>query len=562
MSLRHKRKTFINTILLLIVTIGLGQACSKVNLNRIDSTQVFSSKGSFCVSVDDFTRYNKILFVIDKSGSNGNNDPNDIRRGDNIQRFLDQFRADQYYRWGLISFNGDEANSYIIDPVSGSPAFGDSNQMQTAINTYRNDPDNGQTPYLTALGIAKQTIEADMITNPQEDSVYNIFFMSDGRPTDGPTDYVQNSPTDPYVRAVRDIISIAPNRIFLSTAFYTPGAADTVIEALGLRYLAEAGGGSFTNMENNDTIDFDEVRVGIRKKAMVIKRMGIVNLNSGFCLDGTVGVDSDADGLCDKDEIWINENYQNALEGQQLDPRNRNSIHAAYSDKFVYKFQLLPTGDRLGNCTFGVDDEDFDLVNPCEEMMLNDNNANGPTPQWTEQMRNASGGTADKTNPDSDGDGFLDGLEFYQFGIRASAVNYLNILERFSGGITGEDLMTEHRHPRFPERFDANSYDASLLYAGVNMEGENCYNFNQSQLALYPTLEVPDTSTPIERLRHGAGENVVLMYYIAVPEDDPNSKGYLFHSYQKVPYTEKSGILGLKYDQYEMYKIPNFPAIN
>ncbi len=532
--------------------------CTKVNLNRLQQAETFSSKGDFCVTVEGFTRYNKILFIIDKSGSNNNNDPDDIRRGDNIQAFLDQYRNDAFYKWGFIAFNGQDSKSYIVDPVSGVPIFGEAGEMQTAINTYRGEPDNNDTPYLTGLQLARLAIQEDITRNPQEDSIYNIFFMSDGRPTDTNVDYVQNDPNDPYIRAVRDLISVAANRIFLSTAFYTPGAPDTVQEALGLRYMAEAGGGTFTNMENSNTLDFDEIRVGPRRKPMIIKRMAIVNLNSGFCLDGSIDVDSDADGLCDKDELWINTQYADALQGRQLDPTNRNSINPDYSDKFVYKFELLPTGDILGNCTLDKDDVDHDMLTPCEEVLLSDNNANGPTPQWTEEMRNLAGGTADQKNPDSDGDGFLDGLEFFQFGVRAAAVNYLNILERFSGGITGETLMIEHRHPRAPERFDQHSYDVSMLYTGVNSEGDNCYSYDQNQLALYPTRGLSALNAGSKPgLAHEAGENVILMYYIAVPEDDPNSRGYYFYSYQKLQHARGgSAIQDLDYDAYTSYRVP------
>ena len=48
----------------------------------------------------------------------------------------------------------------------------------------------------------------------------------------------------------------------------------------------------------------------------------------GFCLDGKVDVDSDVDGMCDRDELQMNQEYTKELEaeGVSFDPSNRFSF--------------------------------------------------------------------------------------------------------------------------------------------------------------------------------------------------------------------------------------------
>jgi uncharacterized protein YegL len=63
--------------------------------------------------------------------------------------------------------------------------FSDANAMQAAIDqTPRNSDDEGCTPYLAGLSLARLAIEKDLEAYPDEDSVYNVFFMSDGKPND------------------------------------------------------------------------------------------------------------------------------------------------------------------------------------------------------------------------------------------------------------------------------------------------------------------------------------------------------------------------------------------
>ncbi len=61
----------------------------------------------------------------------------------------------------------------------------------------------------------------------------------------------------------------------------------------------------------------------------------------------------------------------------------------------------------------------------------------------------------------------------------------------------------------------------------------DCYEFRQSVLPLYPTLEVNAGDT-LEGLEHKAYENAIYVHYIQTPQSDPNGDGILRYSVQKL----------------------------
>lgn len=548
--------------------------CGDVKINPTVNVANFSSMGNFCLSPDKKINWNKYLFIIDKSGSNRTSDPDDVRRADNIQRFLDKHAADEYTKWGFIQFGQDinsKSTSYIMDPVTGKEGFSDSQAMQTAIQTHRSTPNAGCTPYLVALVKARTMMETDMRDHKEEASIYHIFFMSDGMP-DNPTNsngcgdgVVNKTPDDPHASEVKNIAALSPGRVFFNTVYYNP--VQTRAEAPdGLEYLAQIGKGVFKNLENQNTLDFDSLIGGVETIPHMIKgpRLFVKNLNAAFCSDGRIDVDSDADGLCDKDEAKYTKIYQAELKGKVFDPLNRNSLNKFYNDSFILKFQL-ENRKILPECSpERSTDEDHDLLNECEETLLNDVAANGPTEDWNRMLSQKYGKSASKTNPDSDGDTFLDMFEFNQFKLPSSAVNFTNTRDQYGHGLEGIDLMVENRHPMSPEIFGPNQYDAKTLFAGKKMYPDgrlyNCYNFSQMQLALYQTQSFLGSSDPISKsVKHGVSENLIMIYYISVPEDDPNGLGILNYSIQKLRYQPKGGLGGLRFDKFEEYVVPKEP---
>ncbi len=572
-------------LLMLVFSLAGFQNCSDVNLKRpVEQAIIQSSKDELCVAPPEgIPRYSKVIFIVDKSGSNVGDpnagrpgtDPNNRRRADNIQAFVDSKRNDPYYKWSFIVFGlpSNDAQAYINennnpkDPTFGTPA-----DMDAAIAKHRATRDEGCTPYLAGLDLAQRAIKEDLEDFPDEDSTYNIFFITDGFPTDhgyvAPGDVctglpIRATPDNIYIKKVTDVVSTLPDRVFVNTAYYTPATSletrtpDQRAAAEGLAYLATAGKGRFTDFINSDTIEFNEVKTGARPERWMIKRMMTYNLNSAFCSDASIEADSDADGICDKDEELFNNVFAAKLPpGLKFSPQNRNSIDTTYSD--LFSFNIISSNDSLDPCTLPNEDKDMDLLNECEERMLSDSQANGPTPQWTEQLKTLDGGAASPKNPDSDGDGFLDSLEFFVFGVKSASVNYLNLQDRYSGGITGETILAEHRHPRDPTRFDSNNYDANLIHTGINSDGQNCYRFNQTQLALYPTKPVtPVQVSGYEHLAHETDENIVLVYYIIVPERDPNGKGVMLYSYQRFHWQDASFNPGISISKgFQEYAVP------
>ena len=485
-----------------------------------------------------------------------------------METFFASHQSDPYYKWGYIAFgvDGNKAMAYINSGSTDQPIFSDAAAMQTALGLQRSVPDAGCTPYLTALSLAKAAIQTDMKNNPDQDSIYNVFFMSDGFPNDanaavacGSTTPVTNSPTDPYLMKVQDVLSLSPNKIFLSTAYYATAANDPTRDAAsGLAAMARVGKGKFVDLDSAGSINFDDLKLGPQPQSLILKRMVAYNLNAAFCSDGTIDADSDADGICDKDEIYYNTKFAPYLKGRKFDPQNRNSIDPNFSDLFSYKLGVLPTGTGIPKCLAAAATGDFELLNQCEKLVLEDKNANGPTPQWTDEMRGIGGGTADPLNPDSDGDGFIDLIEFFTFGIPSAAVNYQNIFDRYAGGITAETIMAEHRHPMRPQVYDSSSYDGKVIYNGIDDNGQNCYSYKQTQLQLYHTLPVTQTQVSgLPSLVHDTDENLILLYYLIVPDNDPNGKGYYYYSVQKRNFSEQGSEVHLDMDHFKMYQVPS-----
>ncbi|MCB0362338.1 MAG: hypothetical protein KDD35_06435, partial [Bdellovibrionales bacterium] len=470
-----------------------------------------------------------------------------------------------------IAFGVNLSNSIAYIGDNQLPTFGDASDMQAAIDRQRSDGDDGCTPYLNALSLAKTAIIQDLEDHPEEDSVYNVFFMSDGAPNDtkpnsdpstqcGDVTPVQDSPADPYIMAVKDLVRTAPEQVFFSTAYYTlpendPGRRN----GEGLKAMAKYGNGKFVDLEANDELDFDELLLGPRPESWILKRMVAFNFNAANCNDGSRDADSDADGICDKDEIAYNQLFTERLSelNREFDPLNRNSIDPNYSDLFALRFLVMPLAEGLKSCSDPRPDEDHDLLNSCEENMLFDNQANGPTKQWTDQLQGMGSGTASSKNPDSDGDGFLDVIEFFTFGLKSSAVNYTNIFNRYAGGITGETILAEHRHPMAPEELSRANTDLRVTYAGFNEEGENCYSVDLNNIALYNTQAVErEDLSQLKELEHQSSQNVILVYFIMTQERDPNGKGYLMYKYHTVNYPQGLS-RSLDFDDFEAYKIRN-----
>lgn len=578
-------------IALVGVIITSFQNCSNVRLTRgPQSSYSPSPTSNFCLTPPEAgTRYNKILFIVDKSGSNDydssgtsgtGNDPQrdevNGRRTRSIVKFFDKYKDNPYYKWGFIAFGVTRSSliqAYVNDGSDGSPIFASKTELRSAIDRHIAVKDEGCTPYLGALQMAANAIRKDMNDHPDEDSVYNVFFMSDGKP-DNPSDagrcgtgIVSADPTstsDPYLLAVDSVRQPDPSKIFFHTAYYAN--VEDATASTGLWSMAQRGKGYAVKSIGSATggWDFDGIIVGRVPEAWKAKRMqlNVFNLNSGFCDDGSLDADSDSDGICDKDEVAYNTKFKSRINtlypGKSFSPTNRNSFDPKYNDSFVWKFAIMPTGPGLANCTISENDKDYDFLNTCEEIMITDRNANGPYADWE-----IPGDHADPTNPDSDGDSYLDFHEFYNFRLESgfsAAVNFTNIFDFYADGISGETILRQHRNIKRPL---VQNYNPTFTFSHINDEtGEVCYSFHQDTLPVHRNTAMTDKSklSGNDLLIHSQDENILMFYFMATPEQDPNGRGYLFHSYKKIKFdsarTGINDVLRIDYRDFRQYKVP------
>ena len=176
--------------------------------------------------------------------------------------------------------------------------------------------------------------------------------------------------------------------------------------------MSISGGGKFINFESNQNWDMNDMLVTPKVVPWSLKEFLVYNLNAGFCLDGRVDVDSDIDGMCDRDEVEMNRIYADELEaeGKSFDPANRFSFGDGYGDFFHWlRFRY---GANLASCT-DRSDEDSDLLTACEESEIYREDEDGKYL------------TSDPKNFDTDKDGIIDGIE-----------TFLYFTLRITGGIT------------------------------------------------------------------------------------------------------------------------------
>lgn len=507
--------------------------CSDVRLAPLAAEEVsVSSVGEFCtLSPDSMQRYTKFMFVIDKSGSNGTTDRNNLR-AEAIEDFFNQQKNNEFVQWGYIVFgqSGNEAKPYISDPANSSlPVFveGGSGKMEEAIQLQRSEGDNGCTPYSAAFALTRTAIKEDIKRNPQQENQYMVFFMSDGGPTDyGGGGCSANAPGQAAFDDVKETVDISPGNVFVSTAYYGPQSADDYIE--GLRRMGEEfGNGKFMNLERGEKADFNDlIAGGESREPWFVKNLTVYNLSSTYCESTSAfGVDSDGDGLCDADENAANGQRDRAGKIYSFDPRKRfSTANTGFGDYFWWR--QLKFGEKLPTCTDKTD-ADQDMLTKCEEAYVANQTPVSPSPDIIVPK------TANPVNPDTDLDGFLDGIEVFAFRLLTSPMNARDVLTDHDREGEAGTQIRQHKHPLMwdPGAF---SYDSEIRETGINTStGQTCYSFNQSRMQLFNTLSTtPDGNFPGHQ--HATGENLVYLHFIQAKARAPLSRGVLRFSLQKL----------------------------
>ena len=334
--------------------------------------------------------------------------------------------------------------------------------------------------------------------------------------------------------------------------YYGPALTpDDLDAAARLERMSRTGHGNFSNVNTDGKVPLEKIIAFRDGEPWVIKRFLVSNLSTAPCDDGTVDVDSDSDGLCDKDELAYNERFtkdallKDRMGGKKFHPQKRNSFANVYNDYINYRRVLYGEGLDL-DCT-DTNDEDHDILNTCEELYARANSPSGPTTVWTNRM----GVSADKKNFDSDGDGFIDYIEMVFLRSKAAALDYNSSTTQIEG-YRLDEILSQHRNPARPGQ--ASPYEIEFHSEYVNAKGQNCYTYDQKSLPLVNTLSLAAADAKgAEKLAHKAGENVILVYYIQAPESEPNGTGKLYSTYVKVPFgsTDKLDVGNLPYEEYD-----------
>lgn len=236
----------------------------------------------------------KVLFLIDKTGSNKDNSNtptvddgtdttktwrlnaiNDLRNNLPLDIFsfnITLFRGNPTnindgYRYGGA---GGELTKSLIDGFSNNSAT-----INSAISNFLADPDQGKTPYEAALEKAKQIISKDILTD--NISKYSVILVTDGYPdpnlatkTDcGLRACDSNNGSDAdlpksIIKArsfVDGVVNIDPKRVNVNTVYYYSfkQRINSAIDILS--NMADAGKGVFieTSSNSGQSIEFHNV---------------------------------------------------------------------------------------------------------------------------------------------------------------------------------------------------------------------------------------------------------------------------------------------------------------
>lgn len=524
-------------------------SCSNVKLEgELEQLAQLDPEATFCViPPKELGKELSVLFVIDTSGSNtiSGTDPNKARRIGAMTSFFNINKTNKYMNWGLEIFGGNVPNSakHLIQ-TDKNQNFSNSTDFESALGDFQAVADGNATPYVSALNSARNAVENFINYKEelgQEPGNFHIIFISDGVPAPA-----ESNTDEDIFSIVNALMKNTKSKIALSTVFYNIGGGDNANAVERLKKMSELGKGKFQDASNGEDIDLSEfVQAGLYREPYLIKDFFVYNLNSTLCDDGRMGADSDADGLCDIDEDSYNIKYKKQIESQypnmSFSSTNRNSFDTRFSDLIIFK--NLVDKDILPDCSSEMigynDDEDFDLLNTCEERYMYSESVSGPTTKWEDMMilnRNQSS----PTNFDTDGDGVIDGLEFLFFKNKSVAVDF-NSLKSRKNGLESYEYFRDHFSYLVPS--SSPRYNLNVKWVHRNDEGQNCYQIDQEVMPIYKVNSLTSSNTGGRAyLEHAADENVVMIYYIMTTENNPNGLGVMRYSFQNFKFNDAKKI--------------------
>lgn len=513
----------------------------------------------FCSENEDVYE-NKVLFLMDQTKTNKQSDLHRIIRKHGVLEFIKQNNTSNV-SYGIIAFSNKifspltlrntQSEHSVSAFTSDIDAFEQS--LEEVLSEDRADKGSGDTDFLKeVLNKVENSVDYDGRINQGKIVDYHIVFVSDGGLFISRAQKKRNFEKRKYFENRIKSINDKLNRVTLHTVYYgnytnTPTGAGRVLgnvsrgilragiyyttgippfmysdphsvekasseqetdDVRHMRNIANKGGGVYVDQNQNVNWELD------LSQEWNTNSFVVYNLNAGFCSDGHVGLDSDMDGLCDKDE------KRNSHLGFR--PDNRFSINDGFGDYFYWLIYKEGESIELPVCPEeDQEDRDHDLLTACEENFIN-SIASDRHPSSLVQL--------DINNPDSDKDGILDGIEVlvYLSTNKLAARDPYN-LDETSDGLTEYQKIVKHISPLVPME-DQILYDTSLLHE----KGENgtCHFLKQEKLPLYSTLPV-DKNDTLSQISQNQGDNTLLVYTIKRSKNNkPSIYQFMYRSIQ------------------------------
>ena len=501
--------------------IRVGEAFSVLNSVRI----VTDEQPLFCTDSNDHRVHeSKILFIVDYTRSNKKSDPNRSIRVDGIRNIISKSQNGDFVKYGFITFSNtifSPLTSYDMVEFTSDPL-----KIDRTLTTLSQTEDKGRKKYKDVLDVIQKTVEQDQHQTHSLFTDYYLFFISDGYNVSQKEEQQFNQQLQLWMHSTENVqfhsiyygnyqnrrpsflqtvkkggVALVKTWFFIesnlipfglhSSRLLPDDPSEETDDVSFLKRISQSGRGQYTDY-NKDPY----VSLRLSSSHFPVQQFLVYNLNAGFCLDGYVGTDSDADGLCDKDEI----------EAQGFYPDNRFSFNDGYGDYFHWlnlhrnTGSLTPCSDRS--------DPDYDLLTNCEEQYLNSIYSQQEPLQ-----------ALDIHNPDSDGDGLIDGIEalVYLADMSEAPLDPHNLQQiQIKGEKNDLEKIVRHLSPFQKEESQQAPYDTVL--SSFPQEEGSCYGLEQSVLPTYPTQPVQKNDT-LSNLQHEKGENVVFIYSLQTKTD-------------------------------------------
>ena len=456
---------------------------------------------------------NKVLFVIDKATNNRDSDPTNLRF-ENIRSFINRYQH-FHLSYGLIYFRDKKTQSLFSQ--NEIPIFTkDLSLVEEKLNQIEQIDDKGREDYDSILETIEKTITHDQEMRQKKVINYFIYYISDGSKMKS-----QKEEEDRFLNGISRLTE-KWNQVKVYGVYFgnyqnlkksfgkrtmnlARGATNLALSvhtgfpmgAIGnksseeekgdtddvrfIKNIAEKGKGNYIDLNIEHELKLDSEAT----KLWSLDRFFVYNLNSAFCFDGYMGVDSDSDGLCDLDEEKMEGFFSN----------KKFSFNDGYSDYFhwlaFHKETHLPfCQDRR--------DDDQDLLTVCEEKYLNSlfEDEEGLVP-------------LKGNNPDSDGDTIIDGIEVFVYlsvDPRAALDSQNLYIRRVQGEESDLNKLLKHMSP-FVSSQEQESF--GLRMTPLSDKDESCYGIQNGSFPLYPTLSFQDSQNSFS---HEEGQNVLFIY--------------------------------------------------